>query len=69
MAESIAVYTDELGKWLWEDGKLLEARRQPCEEEGFLIPIYISTNDIVNEVSESIIDVKKVLIRPHRLIK
>lgn len=59
MTKEITVYTDELGKYLWEDGKLLEARRTPDDEEGFIIPISAIEENIVSETSENIIDVKK----------
>jgi hypothetical protein len=59
MAKELTVYTDDLGKFLWWDGKLLEARRTPDEEEGFIIPITITTENIVSEIDEDIIDVMK----------
>ena len=61
MASEITVYTDELGKFLWEDGKLLEARRTSDEEVGFIIPITVSEDNIVYDSNEGIIDVKKIV--------
>lgn len=61
MSKEITVYTDELGKFLWEDDKLLEARRIPDEEEGFIIPIIIAKENIVWELDSDIIDVKKTV--------
>lgn len=61
MVGKITVYTDDLGKFLWEDDKLLEARRTPDEEEGFTIPISISKENIVWEIDSDIIDVKKTV--------
>lgn len=59
MTKEVTVYTDDFGKFLWEDGKLLEARRTPDQEEGFNIPIIVSEENIVYETNENIIDVKK----------
>lgn len=61
MKKGLIVYTDDLGKFLWEDDKLLEARRTPDEEEGFIVPITISKENIVWEIDGDIIDVKKTV--------
>lgn len=61
MTRKITVYTDDLGKFLWHDGKLLEVRRTPNELEGFVIPITIDKEEIVWEFDEDIMDVKKTV--------
>jgi len=61
MTKEIVVYTDDLGKFLWEGGKLLEARRTSDEEVGFIIPITISKENIVWDMDGDIIDVKKTV--------
>lgn len=59
MTKEITVYTDDLGKIYWRNGDLIEARRSPDEEEGFTIPITITSDNIISEIDEDIIDVKK----------
>lgn len=60
MVDELIVYTDHLGKFLWEDDKLLEARRTSDAEEGFIYPITISKENIVWEFDGDILDVKRI---------